>query len=325
MKRLWRVAAGVVLTVMAVLPMAQPVYATEPEPDSVTLSGIKLFSGLIVDGDWLVFVPYNISYTTTPSSTIDNTIIFRLLSPDGSAEIGTATATPAYDDGYGIGLVSFYVTGLTANTSYIVRVQENPVYYPASQYWNFVLDADNYVDDEDQESSLKAAIITESQLLKTQFGVDLLTTSEAGEWVLSAYGESYYLNAIPGLQSMCSSVFGVQTENPNFTKRSWSTALADTLRTQYDGTFIGDAMTGFAGLFSIDVSPAMVMVSVVAWLIVIMISIWKFKATMLSAFGDGYLALLLLMLCGVFSMIWTGFIAFASASFGGLVLFFKRS
>ena len=55
------------------------------------------------------------------------------------------------------------------------------------------------------------------------------------------------------------------------------------------------------------------------------LSILKFKATMMAALLDGYALLLLLMLAGYFSMTWAGFMAFILAMLAGAVVFFKRA
>lgn len=310
--------------ILALAPVPKALALTEPS--TVSLTDITIFSDLLVTGDFLAFVPYEVSYTTNPTPTIDNTFIFRLMSPDGATENGTVLANPAYDSGYGMGVVSFYFpTGMTSSSAYIFRVQENPAYYPTPQYWDFVIDASNYSTEADQAAALKAKVIESATTLTPVFAVSLLTTSESGATVLSTYGELYYLAVIPGLQTMCPALFSVQLENPDFTKRTWSTTFADTLRTKYAGTFVEDFFTGYAGLFSIDTSPAMNFFAVVMFLVVMGISLWKFKATTLSALLDGYGFLLLMMLCGVFSMIWAGFIAFIATAIGGSVLFFKRA
>src|SRR4030042_3929128 len=111
---------------------------------------------------------------------------------------------------------------------------------------------------------------------------------------------------------MSPQLFSVQTESPDYTKRSWSFSFANALKTKYDGTFIEDFMTGYAGLFSMDSSAAMNILSVIMFVALMGLAVWKFKATMLSAFMDGYTFLLLLMLLGFFDMMWAGFMAFAA-------------
>jgi hypothetical protein len=142
--------------------------------------------------------------------------------------------------------------------------------------------------------------------------------------VLSTTGELYFLNAVPGIQTMCPQLFSVQIETPSYEKRTWSYTLAESLRTKYAGTFVADFMTGYAGLFSMDTNSAMDVTSIIIFVIVILFSVWKFKASLLAAFTDGYAVLLLLMLNGFVSMILVGLIAFLAVMLGGVILLFNR-
>lgn len=314
-----------VFILLAVLIPAQVAYAAD-DPDDVSLDNIIIFNSLIVEDDFLAYVPYTISFTEPPDEGIDKTFIFRMISENGTTEYGVNIATAQYNSGYGSGIVSFYIdTGMSFTEDYIFRVQENPAYYDEPQYWDFQINDSNFSTATDQEAALRAKIIDSATSLSIEYEVSLLSRSEAGQTVLSTYGELYFLEAIPGLQVMCNSIFELKTEDPDFTKRTWSTTFADALKTKYEDTFIEDFMTGFAGLFSIETSPAMNFLSAILFIALIFLSVWKFKGTTTSALLDGYALLELLMLMGFFSMIWAGFIAFISSGIGGAILFFKRS
>lgn len=314
--------AGVILILFAI---SSPVFAMD-KPDSVSVDNIEIFKDLLATDDFLAIVPYAIPFTTQPDNNINETFIFQIKSADGTVLYGRALATPAYTGGYGSGVVSFYFgSGMAWDTEYTLRVMENPAFYPSPKYWDFSIALSNYSDSADQPQALRDKIVESATYLSTVFSTALLTTSEAGATVLSTDGEIYYLAAIPGLQSMSPQLFGVQLENPDYTKRTWSYTLADALRTKYNGTFIYDFMTGYAGLFSMDTNSAMNFVSIILFAILIILSVWKFKASTLSAFIDGYSLLLLLMLMGFFSMILAGFMAFCSVVLGGVVLFLNRA
>lgn len=316
----------IILVVSAWFACPSHALAANEQPTSVSLDEIIIFNGLLVTGDALAFVPYEISFITAPDPNITATYLFRLMSADGATEIGTVTAQPDYDGGYGPGAVSFYIEGgLTEGTAYIFRVQQNPSYYDDPQYWDFTVDISNYSQEADQAEALKDAIVASAVYLTTVFEDELLAKSEAGITVLSTYGELYYLDVIPGLQVMSPNLFSVQLENPDFTKRTWSTTVATTIQTKYSGTIFYDFMTGFAGLFSLETYPAMNFLSTILFIIVVAFSVGKLKGNLLSSMLDGYAFLLLLMLIGWFSMIWAGFIAFASGAIGGVILFLKRA
>lgn len=320
-----RLALAIIFSMVLLSVIPAPALAMD-EPDSVYLYDIEIFQDLLVENDFLAVASYHIPFTLQPDANINETFLFQLFSPDGSSIVGSVLAYPRYNGGYGYGIVSFYFeTGMTWNSSYIFRVYESPVYYPSPKYWNFTIGASNYSSDSNQKDALRSKILDSAKELSTEWSVDLLSTSDSGQVLLSTYGELYYLYAIPGLQSMAPALFSVQIESPTYTKRSWSTTFADAMQTKYAGTIIGDFMTGFAGMFSMQTSSAMNIFSIIIFVVVILLSTWKFKATTLSAFIDGYSVLLLLMLDGFFSMVLTGFIAFLSIMIGGIILFFNRS
>jgi len=315
-----------VITLFTMVP-ATPALAIA-EPTEVSLEGIVIFQDLIDDYDFLAIVPYNIAFITEPDENINETYIFQMLSSDNYSELGFMLASPSYNGGYGPGVVAFYfsaTTNMTWGEDYIFRVQQNPTYYSSPQYWDFLIGDSNYSTEDDQEAALKAKIVDSATFLTTAFETALLSQSESGNTILSTYGELYYLSVIPGLQTMCPSLFSVQLENPDYTKRTWATTLADTLETKYSGTFVYDFMTGFAGLFEMETSAAMGIFSLLLFVILVGISVWKFKASMLAAFIDGYTLLLLLMLMGMFPMVAAGGIAFCSVLLGGVILFLNKA
>ncbi|MBA7674440.1 hypothetical protein ES703_82654 [subsurface metagenome] len=316
---------ALVVLVALILPPS-PALAAEPEPDSVSLSGIMMFNDLILTGDFLAFVPYNIPFTAAPDYNISETFIFQVLNADNATILGTTLATPAYDSGYGPGVIAFYIeSGMTWGEAYIFRVKQNPVHYPTPQYWDFTTGNSSYSTPSDQAAALRAKVIDSTTSLTPSFGIALLAVSEAGDTILSAAGEVYYQGVIPGLQTMTPSLFSVNLETPDFAKRTWSYTFADALKTKYAGTFLAEFMTGYAGLFTTGESPAINSLSVFLFVFIIMFSVWKFKATMLSAILDGYNSLLLLMLIGFFDMVWAGFMAFILATVGGVIALLKRA
>ena len=325
-KRIGKVILAITIALLAIVGLILPVLAMA-EPDSVSLDDIEIFQNLIVTGDFLAVVPYSIPFTAPlPDNDISKTFFFRLLSPDGLTENGTALATVYHDKGYGSGIVSFYFpSGMVWNSAYIFRVQQNPTYYPLAKYWDFTIGASTYSTDTDQAAALKAKILDTATLLTTEFGVVLTARSESGSNVLSSYGELYYLAAIPGLQQMSPDLFSVELTSPEYTKRTWSTSFADNLKTKYYGTFIWDFMTGSGELFATGTSATMTVLSIFMCVALIILSVWKFKASMLAATTDGFALLLLLMLMGFFPMVAAGGIAFAAVFIGGMILLLNRS
>ena len=337
LNKVFRGLASLIAAMVLIVLGSVPVKAANEQPTTASLNNIAVFRNLVDTGDFLAVVPYTLEFTTAPTIPITETYLFTMLSADGSTMLGTTLAPAQYDLGYGQGVVSFYysaASNMTWGEEYIFRIQQNPAYYPTPQKWDFTINASNYSSywlswlspGASQASALKAKIISLAQALTPVFGVSLLSRSESGQTVLSpSSGEVYFLEAIPGIQWMASSLFGVELISPSYAKRSWSTSFADALRTKYAGTFVYDFMTGYAGLFNIEVSTGGNVFSFFMALTLIIVSILKFKATLLSALLDGYVMLLLFMQMGFFSMIWAGFIAFVSAVVGGAIIFFKRA
>lgn len=323
--RLLRVIGICVILAVTFGIFVTPCYATD-EPDSVSLYDITIFEDLITTGDMLVVAPYSIPFTTLPDDALGELFLFRWLSADGLTELGASVPFAYQDLGYGAGVVTFYLeSGGVWNTAYIFRVQENPAYYTTPLYWDFVVGPANYSSASDQSAALRLTILGIANTLTTEYGVELLSTSESGVVNLSTYGEIYFMNAIPGLSTMCPTLFSVQVRSPDYTKRTWSYTLANTLKTRYSGTFIEDFMTGYAGLTNTDVRTSMNVMSIILFTILVLVSVKVFKANTYAAVTDGYALLLVLMINSFIDMVLVGFIAFILVATGGVVLFLNRS
>lgn len=313
------------LVVIFSLLFTSPALAMD-EPTDVDIYDVVIFEDLLADGDFLAIVPYMVSFNTTPDYAINKAFYFQIISPDGGTVNGTALAYPKETKGYGYGIVSFYFeSGMTWGAAYKFRVAESPVYYPSPQYWDFAVGPANYSDETDQSAALKAKIIDEASTLGSIWDEELLTTNDLGLTILSTYGELYFINAVPGLQAICPTLFGVEIVSPSYTKRSWTYTLADSMMNKYSGTIFADFMTGYAGLFSMQESTAATFISIIIFVAFMMLAVFKLRATVMSSFIDGYAVLLLLMLLGAFNMVYAGILAFASVFLGGVVLFLNRS
>lgn len=321
-KLLW----GIMVAIVAMLIWSVPVLAID-EPSGVSLEDIMVVEDVINDGDAVAFVPYTVSFGTEPDENIDLTFIFTMLSPDTTQQLGQVTAFPFQNGGYGSGLVSFYYEdGLVTGTAYTFRVQENPTYYPSPAYWDFNISEANYSTASDTDAAVRSWILSVATALQAEWSIELLTNDDNGQIILSAYGQIYFGTAVPGLPLMASSLYDVQIRNPSYEKRSWDYTIAESMRTKYSGTFIGDFMTGFAGMAGTsDSNAALDVASVIAFVVLTILSIKFGKGNIFSGLMNGYAFLMLLMLVGAFSMILTGAIAFfVGPVAGGTILFLNR-
>lgn len=317
------------LAMLLLLCHSSPVLADD-DPDSVSISDIGVYRHLIEDDDWLGVVPYSIPYTVLPDQNIDDLYIFRLLNSDNSSQIGTILAYPYDDGGYGDGMVSFYFTAATApswDTVYIVQVEQNPVYFDTPQEWTFYLPVSAYesaTTQAGQQAALQTKVIGLAQDLTVSWGVALLTEGEITT-VLSTYGEAYFRNAILGLQTMCPNLFSIELTPMTPDSRSWDYTLANELATRYNGTFWGNAMTGFAGLFGVGTGVGAGIMALFFVVLIMGLATIKLKVTTSSAFLHGFAALDLMTLMGLFSLVIHGLITFLSAMVIGVVIFLNRA
>lgn len=323
---IWLIRVSLALLLFVSLSAAFPTTALAmDEPDSVSLHDIVVYQNLITSGDMFFIVPYSIPFTTIPDDRINETFLFRMFSAN-LTEVGAYMPYPYHDLGYGSGILQFYLpSGGIEDEPYIFRVQQSPVFYVSPQTWDFAIGPANYSQAADQSAALKAKLIEVATDLSLEYNVELLTTDE-GVVTLSTYGEIYFLNAAPGLNTMCPEMFSMRMRTPDYTRRSWDSTVATTLETRFpQGTPVGEFMIGTAGLFSTDTSTTMNILSVILFAVVFFTSVKWFRASTYSALLDGYAILLLLMLNGFFSMIGAGFVAFIAAMVGGVYLFLNRA
>lgn len=327
------------------LGTSQIALALMDDPSGVSLYNEAVYRHLLEDDDFLFIVPYTLTYGSTPDTKIDDAFLFQLYDTDNTTLLGTVTAYPYFTNGYGEGMIAFYFdadSDLVWEESYIIRVQENPSQFETPTYWDFPLSAADYTSADTQytnQVALNATIQGIATNLSITWDMDLLSQTEGGI-VLSSYGENYFRNAVPRLQEMCPTLFSVQVEEPDFSERDWDYTIADAMLTRYNGTFIGDSMTGFAGLFGSDTTPTWNMLSIIMFAILICVEMaWTrkrregkfifsskpFAANIWAASVDGFALLIYFTLLGMFSMVLNGLISFLCAVVAGLVLFLNRA
>ena len=334
-----------IISSLAWLLIPQPALAAMLEPLSVSIYDKAVYRHLLEDDDFLFILPYSVTYAATPDVNIDKAFIFEMYDPTGATLLGSALTYPYQDRGYGPGIVSFYFaasSGPVWDAANIVRVLENPSQFDTPVYWDFPMSAADYSTAATQATN-QAELRTKIQAIATDLGISwtltLLTQDEEGI-TLSSYGEDYFRNSILGLQTMCLALFSVQMATPDFSDTSWEYTVANTFLTRYTGTFIGNAMTGFAGLTSADTNATMNTIALLFFAALIcfemawtknkqsrgyQISSKPFAATIYSASMDGFALLILMTLYGAFSMVLNGLMAFLAIFILGVVMLLNRS
>lgn len=320
------------IVLLLFLLSATPVWADMADPDSTDIEVIYINRHLMETDDFLLYAHYNIEYGTTPDNPIDETFIFRLIDTDGTTELGSTLAYPYSTSGYGEGVISFYFTAADAPTwgeAYIIRICGNPTVFATPPISNFTVDADSYTtltDSDGNKSQLTDNIVAMAEDLGAAWTTDLLSSQDIGI-VLSSQGETYFRNAIFGLQQMAPDLFFVQAIDIDYTERSWNTTQSDIYRDRFAGTWVGDSITAGAGLFNLNEQMFMsgfVLLACVGW---IGFSKWKMPGAYNT--HSAFLGAIIISLCcavlGFTGGAAWGIMAFFSALYIGYILFMQKA
>lgn len=258
-----RLGTSLLLALLAIGLLATPVYADTADPDDTpTIVSINAYRNLIETGDMLIVIYANIPYSSTPSTPVTDTFIWRLIDTDGTTELGSTIGSNYNDDGYGYNVYSLYFSastftslGIIWETVYTIRLSGNPAVFDTPPTYNFTLNADDYSTQTAQaavQTELAARVILTAEDLETKWGLTaaelLLTQSESGT-VLSTFGEAFFRGAIFGLQAMAPTAFSVVIRVLDIVDRAWTDGYSDNLTNQWTGTWVETAQNAGQTLF----------------------------------------------------------------------------
>lgn len=263
MKKL-RIVVLILLAVMYLLAFTLPVYAQAADPDSTpTIERLNVYRNLLESGDffivWLANIPYSVA--TQPDAPVTETFIWRLIDTDGITELGYTTGYAYNDDGYGYNVYCMYFSFSTAPAwkpavEYTLRLSGNPAQFVTPPEYIFTVSTADYTaltGTTDNQEALATTILWLGDELDQQWALtaanSLLLEIEAGT-VLSIDGESYFRGAIYGLQGLAPTVFRVILRDINVADRTWSGNYSTIVGNQWAGTWVGNATTAGAGVFS---------------------------------------------------------------------------
>ncbi|KKN45375.1 hypothetical protein LCGC14_0683610 [marine sediment metagenome] len=200
-----RVFMGLLLSLVLLLVVASPVWAVA-NPNSVSIGDIYVFRNTLETGDILVFVRYDVDYTTEPSESAEDTFQISIYDTDGSTLLFTRPLNY-----YQHNIISIYLdvddNTLTWESAYYIRITGSPVIFsPLIEDTNIktrVLSSGDYRSTDD----LGGIMITQAGFLEPDLG-DLLTAND----LLNITGSTYFLKAVPGLSSMVPEIFSSTTQ-----------------------------------------------------------------------------------------------------------------
>jgi len=253
MKRRFSIVLGIVLLQLTLF--ASPAYAAIDTPDTYTINTITFYQSCLETDDQLCIVEFTLEYTgANPDEDANEAWLFRILNP-ADEEVSESVAPFAYyDDGYSVGIVSFYFSAADALTwgggvAYKIELTGNP-----SLTWTDG-DPPRVTDDTINWETDSSAITARIRSLAGTFGTaysQVMREKIGGVWKLSLdYGEPYFTTVIDNLSLIAPDLFQSLSSQPTFRERTYAQAGKTTM----EGRWVGIApfdLTNLAALIGIS-------------------------------------------------------------------------
>lgn len=252
----------ILLSIMLIVAMASPVYATDLPDSTPTIEEINVYQNLLEMGDMLVLVYANLPYGTPPTDLVTETFIWQWIDTDNVTIFASTTGYAYNDNGYGYNIYSMYLSasnvtayGIVPGTAYTIRLRGNPTAFASPPVYNYLISALDYNSAATialAQEALASKIILLADDLNNKWGLttttSLLQEGEAGVF-LSLLGSTYFRGAIYGVQAMAPAIFDVVIQAISLTPRVWSESYSDNLSTMYSGSWVDTARAAGAALF----------------------------------------------------------------------------
>ncbi len=201
-----QVVKGLILGVLLWSLMGSPVFAIS-NPDSISIGDIYVFQDVLETGDILVFMRYDVDYTSQPSEDADGTFLMAIYDTDGTTLLFTRPVNY-----YQHNIISIYLDAgdntLNWGSLYYIRIMgSSALFDPLVEGTNMrtqVLSSGEYRDTD----ALGGIMIAQAAILETDWSTTLLTASDR----LNTTGANYFLKAVPGLSTMVPGIFELATE-----------------------------------------------------------------------------------------------------------------
>ncbi len=265
-----RLAGIAFFLLMPLFVLSSPVEALVSQPSPApTISNIHINRNLITSVDWLVYATYDLPYTSVPTIAADQAYIFHLIDTDGTTELASITpfAYSAFDNGYNLGGVFFYITNASSfvwGTSYFIRISQNPAQFTSPRFWDTMIQSSDYsslgTSRTDNQAELASNVLAMGEALEMEYALSINEAS-SGEIVLSfPYGETYFRGACYGIQAMAPSLYMVQVMTTDLTSTNFTLAQANIDQTQLDATWVGGSQNATATQFGNNMVPGIIFV-----------------------------------------------------------------
>ena len=327
-----RIAPGLIIGLMLAILTGFTAWGDAVSPDAMQFKSVQVSGNLTESGDIGFFFHYNIEYEDPPGhpdELVDELFTFRLISTDNTSELGAVSPYAVPNSGYGEGCTAFYFAPEDApawGQAYTIRIAGNPNMFSNPPILNYTVSLADYTTSDNRTLArefLTNYIISVTRLLEDAWDIDLLDHTDTGT-VLNSVGESYFRASIPGIQVMAPDLFYIQSISPDYDYREWGSGLADNYTGRFDGTMVGDWLSGIEADIGVDWSLATSGITVlimVGWMVISQ----KAFATTEPGLIAAAITFLGSAVIGFVHVAVMAIVAILFALFIGYVLFFRTS
>jgi len=213
-----RLILSILGATLCLLIFAVPVAASVEQPTTLEIQEISAYENTREDGDQLYLVQYYIAENSTYNA--NQLFIFRLFDEDDN-ELTHTTPFPYYNQGYGMGVVGFYVDTDDAPdwaSGVYVKIQGNPLIDwaggTAPSTTMAIIDW-NTGDQADMQAAASGKILNLASELTIYWGTAMTTVTQ-GVTVLTDYGANYFIQVVPYISEVAPYVLGQYTFIPDY-------------------------------------------------------------------------------------------------------------
>jgi hypothetical protein len=239
------ITLGLIAALLAAGFFPTPSWADPEAPTNLQFESVKAFHNVVEDGDFVLIAYYNIHYDSLqPDEPANKLFTFRLLGTNGIDYLAAVVPYAYHNSGYDQGCFSFYFSADDApdwERSYIVRMSGNPEYFSSPPVASHTLVTSDYsqLDSQEENQTLLGNYVLDiANDLKINWSMELTYNGDLGE-VLNTTGESYFREAIIGLQYMAPQIFLIQPASPEYQTTTWTEEQGQKYVTRFEDTWIG--------------------------------------------------------------------------------------
>lgn len=255
-----------ILSLIAVLFMAVPVYATALPDSAPTMDDVAIYRNVLATGDMFIFAKVNTPYATPPTDYgYSEAYVWQLYDPTDTMEIGRVSGFDYNDNGYNENVIGMYFSASEApawGEAYYLKLTGTPLAFATPPTYQFPIEAGDYSDLTDQDevqNAISNKVVEWATELNTEWGLtstEYLTASGQTSQCLSLEGETFFRGAVYGIQSLAPYAFQLVTLDVTSTDRTWSTNYTSALETMYDGTYLDTAQDAANSGLNVDYNLA---------------------------------------------------------------------